>query len=107
MERQWKKKKSHVMKWKPYGELTYLGAKVSAGGGCEAAVTAKSRCVRVKLMKSHEMLYGRRFPPKLKGSVYKSHLSPSIPYGSEAQCLKESEIRILQRTERSMVRAMC
>ena len=28
-------------------------------------------------------------------------------YGSRAWCLKESEIGILQRTERSMVRAMC
>ena len=28
-------------------------------------------------------------------------------YGSEALCMKESEIGILRRTERSMVRAMC
>ena len=28
-------------------------------------------------------------------------------YGSETRCLKESEMGILQRTERSMVRAMC
>ena len=28
-------------------------------------------------------------------------------YESEAWCLKESEMEILQRTERSMVRAMC
>ena len=28
-------------------------------------------------------------------------------YGSEAWCLKESDMGILQRTERSMVRAMC
>ena len=28
-------------------------------------------------------------------------------YGSEAWCLKESEMGILRMTERSMVRAMC
>ena len=28
-------------------------------------------------------------------------------YGSEAWCLKESEMGVLRRTERSMVRAMC
>ena len=28
-------------------------------------------------------------------------------YGSEAWCLKESEMGILRRTERSIVRAMC
>ena len=26
------------------GEITYLGDRVSAGGGCEAAVTARTRC---------------------------------------------------------------
>ena len=29
-------------------ELTYLGDRVSAGGGCEAAVTARTRCRWVK-----------------------------------------------------------
>ena len=32
---------------------------------------------------------------------------PTILRESEVWCLKESEVRILQRTERSMVRAMC
>ena len=27
-------------------EFTYLGDRVSAGGGCEAAVTARTRCLR-------------------------------------------------------------
>ena len=29
-------------------ELTYLGDRVSAGGGCEAAVTERTRCGCVK-----------------------------------------------------------
>ena len=29
-------------------EFTYLGDRVSAGGGCEAAVTARTRCDWVK-----------------------------------------------------------
>ena len=53
------------------------------------------------------MLYGRRFPLKLKGAVYKSYARPVILYGSEAWYLKLSEMGILSRTERSMVRAMC
>ena len=53
------------------------------------------------------MLYGRRFPLKLKVAVDKSYVRPAILYGCEAWCLKESEMGILQRTERSMVRAMC
>ena len=53
------------------------------------------------------MLYGRIFPLMLKGAVYKSYVRPAVLYGSEAWCLRESEMGILQRTKRSMVRAMC
>ena len=67
--------------------VTYLGDRVSAGGGCEAAVTARTRCGWVKYS---ELLYGRRFPLRLKGAVYKSYIRTAILYGSEALCLKES-----------------
>ena len=53
------------------------------------------------------MLYGRRFPLRLKGAVYWSYVRSAILYGSEAWCLKESEMGILRRTEGSMVRTMC
>ena len=43
-------------------EFTYLGDRVSAGGGCEAAVTARTRCERFKFRECGELLYGRRFP---------------------------------------------
>ena len=53
------------------------------------------------------MLYGRRFPLRLKEAVCRSYVRPAILYGCEEWCLMESEIGILQRTKRSMVRAMC
>ena len=53
------------------------------------------------------MVYGRRFPAKLKGAVFKSYVRPAILYGNEVWCLKESEMGILQRTERSVVGAIC
>ena len=40
-------------------------------------------------------------------AVYESYVRPAILYGSEAWCLKESDMGILQRKERLMVRAMC
>ena len=49
-----------------------------------------------------ELLYGRRFPLRLKGTAYKSYVRPAVLYGSEAWCLKEREMKILRRTERSM-----
>ena len=36
-----------------------------------------------------------------------SYVRPAILYGSEAWCLNESEMGILQSTESSIVRAMC
>ena len=79
-------------------EFTYLGDRVSVGGGCEAVVTAITRCGWVTLRECGELLYGR-FLLKLKGAVYGSYVRSSILCGSEAWCLKESEIGILQRTE--------
>ena len=64
-----------------------------------AAVAAGTRCGRVKFMECSDLLYGRRFPLRLKGAVYECYMRPVILYGSE--------MRILQRTGRSVVRAMC
>ena len=66
-----------------------------AGGGCEATVTAKTRCGWVKFRECGVLLYGRRFPLRQKGAVYESYVRPAILYGGEAWCLKESEMGIL------------
>ena len=65
-------------------EFTYLGDRVSASGGCEAAVTARTRCRWATFRECGELLYGRRFPLKLNGTVHKSYIRPAILYGSEA-----------------------
>ena len=76
-------------------EFTYLGDRVSADGGCEAALTARTRCGLVMFRECGELLYDRRFSLRLKGAVYKSYVWPAILYGSEVLCLKESDMRIL------------
>ena len=76
-------------------EFTYLGDRVSACGGCEAAVTAPKRCGWVKFRECGELLYGRRFLLKLIVADCKSYVRPAMLYGSDAWCLKESEMRIL------------
>ena len=88
-------------------EFMYLGDRVSAGGGCQATVTARTRCGWVKLRECSELLHDRRVLLRLKGVVYKSYVRPAILHGSEAWCLKVSEMGILQRTGRSMAKAMC
>ena len=54
-------------------EFTYLGDRVSVGGGCEAALTARTRCGWVKFRECIELLYSRRYPFKLKGAVCMSY----------------------------------
>ena len=63
-------------------ELTYLGDRVSAHGGCEAAVTVGIKCVWVKFNECGE--YGMRFPVGLKGAVCMSYARLAILYGSKA-----------------------
>ena len=85
----------------------YLGDRINASGGCEAAVTARTRLGWVKFRECGELLNGKRFSLRMKGIVYKSCVRPVMLYGSETWCLKENEMAILRRTERAMVRAMC
>ena len=59
-------------------EFTYLGHRVSTGGGCEAVVTARTRCGMVKFRECGELLYDRTFPLRLKGDVYKSCIRPAM-----------------------------
>ena len=47
-------------------DFTYLGEMVSAGGGCETAVTARKGCGWIRLRECGELLYSRRFPLRLK-----------------------------------------
>ena len=76
---------------------------MSAGGECEAAVMARTRCGWVKHRDCRMLLNGRGFPLRLKGAVYESYVRPVILYGSEAWCLKESEMGVILRTEISIV----
>ena len=88
--RQWSRKKS-CDEVDTVREFAYLGDRVSACGGCDSAVTARTRCGYVKLRECGELLYCR-FPLKLKGVVYKSYARPAKVHGSEACCLKRSEV---------------
>ena len=85
---------------------------MSAGGGCEGAVTAKTRYGWVKLSKCDELLHCRRCPLKVQRAIYNqsmflspvfkhtiinkysyiserdSYARPGILYGCEEWCLK-------------------
>ena len=63
------------------------------------AVTARLRCVLVKFKKCGKLLWTKLIHLRLKMAVYMSYLRPAILYGSEAWCLMESKITILQPRE--------
>ena len=85
----------------------YLGHRVNASGGCEAAVTARARIGWVKFRECGELFNSKRFSLKMKGMVFWIYVRLAMLYGSETWCLRENEMAILRRTERAMVRAMC
>ena len=76
------------------GGLTYLGDRVSAGGGCESAETARTRCGWVRIRERDELLNCRRSSLRLKDAVYERNVWPVMQYRSEAWCRKESYLRI-------------
>ena len=87
-------------------KFSYLDDRLNAAGGCETAVTARTRIGWMKFRKCGEVFKGRRFSSKMKGKVYKSCVRLAMLHGSEAWCLREKEMAIL-RIERAMIRAMC
>jgi len=84
-------------------KFLYLGDRLNATGGCEVAVTARTRIGWMKFRECSELLKGKRFSLKIKGKVYKSCVRSAMMYGNETLCLREKEMAILRR----MVRAMC
>ena len=60
------------------GKFTYLGDRVSAGGGCAASVIAGTRCGWVKFRQCGELLGGWRLTLWLKGAICKSCVRPAI-----------------------------
>ena len=61
----------------------------------------------MKFRECGELLRGRRFSLRMKGTVYRSCIRSALLYGSETWCLRESDMAILRRTERAMVRSIC
>ena len=67
----------------------YLGDRLNAGGGCEAAVTVRVGIGLVKFREGGESLLGNRFPLRIIGKVYHCCVRSAILYGNEIWCLRE------------------
>ena len=60
-----------------------------------------------KFRECGEILFGKRYSLQMKGKIYKSYVRSAILYESKTWCLRENEVAILRKAERSMLRAMC
>ena len=83
-------------------EFIYLADRLSAGGGCEAAVTAKTICGWAMSRESGKLPHERRLPLKLKWAVHESYVRTVFMHWSEVRCLNENEMGIMQGVEKSM-----
>ena len=88
-------------------DYSFLGDRINSRGGCEAAVTSRTRIGWLIFRDCQDLLCGRKFPLKIKGIAYKSCVRSAILHRNETSSLGQNEIGILQRTERAMVRSMC
>ena len=70
-------------------------------------MTSRTRCGLVNFRECSELLYGMVFLVRLKGAAYKSYVRPALLSRSKSLCMKESKMKILQLTERSIVIAIC
>ena len=84
----------------------YLENRLTASGGSEAAVTARTKIGWIKFRECGELLCGRKFLSKMKGRVYQSCVRSAMLYGTEMWCLRQNE-RVILRTEKVIMRAMC
>ena len=52
----------------------YLGNRLNISGGCEAAVTSRTRVGWKKCNECGEIQFGKRFSLQMKGKIYKSYV---------------------------------
>ena len=85
----------------------YFCNRLNASGGCEAAVTERTRVEWNKFRECGEILIRKRSSLQMKGKIYKSYVRSAMLYGSKTWCLRKNDVAILRKAERFMVRAMC
>ena len=75
-------------------DFSYLGDRINSVGGCEAAVTSRTRLGWMKLRDYRDLFCGKKFPHKIKESAYKNCERSAMLYGSETWCLGQNEAGI-------------
>ena len=85
----------------------YLGDMLSAGGGCEIAVTTRVKTAWKKFRELLPVLTSRHLSYKTCGHVYSSCVRSAMLHASETWPLTKTNLRRLQRNNRAMIRHIC
>ena len=85
----------------------YLGDMLSAGGGCEIAVTTLVKTAWKKFRELLPVLTSRHLSYKTRGHVYSSCVQSTMLHASETWPLTKTNLQRLQRNDRAMIRQIC
>ena len=85
----------------------YLGDMLSAGGGCEIAVTTRVKTAWKKIRELLPVLTSSHLSYKTHGHVYSSCVRSALLHASETWPLTKLNLQRLQRNVRAMVRQIC
>ena len=85
----------------------YLGDVLSAGGGCEMAVTTRVKTAWKKFRELLPVLTSRHLSYKTCGHVYSSCVRSAMLHASETWPLTKTYLQSLQRNDRAMIRQIC
>ena len=80
---------------------------LSAGGGCMAAATARSRCAWGKFRENLPLLTSKPVPFDLKGRLFSSNVRSSMLHGTETWPMTSHALHRLCRNDRAMIRWIC
>ena len=85
----------------------YLGDMLSAGGGCEIAVTTLVKTAWKKFRELLPVLTSCHLSYKTRGHVYSSCMRSAMLHASESWPLTKTNLQRLQRNDRAMIRQIC
>ena len=85
----------------------YLGDMLSAGEGCEMAVTTRVKTAWKKFRELLPVLTSRHLSYKTRGHVYSSCVRSAMLHASETWPLTKTNLQRLQRNDRAMIRQIC
>ena len=85
----------------------YLSDMLSAGGGCEMAVTTHLKTAWKKFRELLPVLTSRHLSYKTRGHVYSSCVRSAMLHSSEPWPLTKTNLQRLQRNDRAMIRQIC